>query len=271
MTAPVAAVLTTASAARLEHLERQQRFLAREAAPHLRVIAWLDAAPPPELPGAIVVHVPPGEHGLRVGAGRNAAAAAALEAGAQLLVLLDVDCLPGPDLLRRYREASAAHPSALLCGPVTYLPEGLRPERTDALGALTAPHPARPHPADDAIEPAGDDEYDLFWSLSFALTREAWLRLGGFSPDYEGYGAEDTDYAARARARAVPLLWVGGAHAYHQWHPTQSPPVQHVDDILRNGAVFAARWGRWPMLGWLEAFERMGVVERSADGWRRAA
>ncbi|GMA28671.1 hypothetical protein [Arenivirga flava] len=117
------AVLTTASSARLEHLERQQRFLAREAA-HLRVIAWLDAAPPPDLPGAIVVHVPPGRHGLRVGAGRNAAAAAALEAGAKLLVLLDVDCLPGPDLLRRYAGASAAHPTALLCGPVTYLPEG---------------------------------------------------------------------------------------------------------------------------------------------------
>ena len=264
------AVLTTESAARLHHLERQQRFLAREAAPLLRVIAWLDDDAPPAIPGAIVVHVPRGRHGLRVGAGRNAAVEAAIDAGAELLVLLDVDCLPGEALLERYRAAATEHRDALLCGPVTYLAEGELPERADALRGLTAPHAARPHPADGDLVPARDDEYDMFWSLSFALTPEAWRRSGGFAPEYEGYGAEDTDFAARARAAGMPLLWVGGAHAYHQWHPTQSPPVQHLDDILRNGAVFAGRWGRWPMGGWLEAFERMRLVERDGDGWRRA-
>ncbi|MEV8529436.1 DUF6381 family protein [Streptomyces sp. NPDC052000] len=75
----------------------------------------------------------------------------------------------------------------------------------------------------------------LFWSLSFALTAATWERVGGLCEDYTGYGAEDTDFAARATSRGVGLWWVGGAPAYHQYHPTHSPPVQHLDDILRDG------------------------------------
>ena len=66
--------------------------------------------------------------------------------------------------------------------------------------------------------------------------------------------------------------WVGGATAYHQHHPVHSPPVEHVDAILRNGARFARRWGWWPMTGWLEEMERLGVVRRDAatGRWSRA-
>ena len=64
---------------------------------------------------------------------------------------------------------------------------------------------------------------------------------------------------------------MGDARTYHQHHPTQEPPVQHLDDILRNGAIFAERWGRWPMGGWLAEFETRGLVERTPDGgWVRS-
>ena len=53
---------------------------------------------------------------------------------------------------------------------------------------------------------------------------------------------------------------MGGAAAYHQWHLTQSPPVRHLDDIVRNAAIFADRWGWWPMQGWLGAFAQQGLV-----------
>ena len=62
--------------------------------------------------------------------------------------------------------------------------------------------------------------------------------------------------------------WLGSARAYHQHHPTSSPPVQHLADILHNGALFRRRWGRWPMEGWLLEFERMGLVEREDGEWR---
>lgn len=114
------------------------------------------------------------------------------------------------------------------------------------------------------------ERYELFWSLSFAATRETWDRLGGFDEGYEGYGGEDTDFAFRAREAGIALVWVGGAHAYHQHHPTSNPPVQHLDDILRNGRRFAERWGEWPMQGWLSAFADLGLVDQEGDGYRRA-
>ncbi|AGZ42931.1 glycosyltransferase family 2 protein [Actinoplanes friuliensis] len=263
------AVITLCSASRLDHVRRQQRLLA--SAPVRRIIVWLDADAPPlsEFPGADMVHVPPGQLGLRLAAGRDRGAERALAAGEDLLVFLDADCLPGPDLLSRYRAAADAHPGAVLCGPVTYLPEGIRPENADALPALTAPHPARPAPPDHQNVVAGPDDHRLFWSLSFAVTAQTWRTVGGFDEAYEGYGGEDTDFGFTARARGVPLVWVGGAHAYHQYHPTSAPPWQHLDDILRNGKLFADRWGSWPMEGWLEAFAAAGAIERTPEGWQR--
>lgn len=266
------AVITICSAGRLDHVRRQQRLLRAE--PGQRVIVWLDEEPPPPVPefaGATMEHVPPGKQGLRLAAGRDRGAERALAAGASLLVFLDADCLPGPDLLARYRSAANAYPEALLCGPVTYLPEGTRPEDAGALPALTAPHAARPAPPDGENVVAGPGDHRLFWSLSFALTAETWGKVGGFREEFEGYGGEDTDFAYAARQADVPLVWVGGAHAYHQYHPTSSPPWQHLDDILRNGRIFADRWGSWPMEGWLNAFAEAGAIEWSPIGWRLTA
>ena len=260
------AVVSLCSAGRVDHLRAQLRAL--EGAPGARrVVVWIGDDAPPELDAEVIVRMPPGPDGLRLAAGRNAGALAAGDA--DLLVFLDADCIPGPDLLRRYRDAAARHAGAVLCGPVTYLAEGVAASDPADLVALTSPHAARPMPADDAERAAGPEEYALFWSLSFALTPRTWERIGGFDEDYEGYGGEDTDFAFRMRSRGIPLVWTGGAHAYHQYHPTTSPPWQHVDDILRNGALFHRRWGEWPMTGWLEAFERGGAVVRDAAGWRR--
>ena len=116
------------------------------------------------------------------------------------------------------------------------------------------------------------DDYDLFWSLSFAISASAWVQVGGFCEDYTGYGGEDTDFGQCAKAAGLAMHWVGGATAYHQHHPVSDPPIEHLDDILRNARTFATRWGRWPMRGWLEAFERQGLVifDREEDTWRRA-
>ena len=66
-------------------------------------------------------------------------------------------------------------------------------------------------------------------------------------------------------------MWVGGADALHQYHPTTLLPVQHVDDILRNATIFHGQWGFWPMLGWLEGFANMGLArfDAVADRWIR--
>ncbi|MCU1479885.1 MAG: glycosyltransferase [Subtercola sp.] len=312
------AVITLASAARLDHAQAQWAALDDSAASR-RYVVWLDEQPPPRLaiaepptvlpeqapalpePGPAlsapapagqssaartpptpaeeraprtaptIIHLPPGRNGMRLAAGRNAGARAALADGADLLVFLDADCVPAPQLLQRYLAASLAHPDAVLCGPVTYLPKGFGATTPSRLYDATNPHAARPNPRDLEYVVAGAADYRLFWSLSFATTSFTWHRAGGFAEEYEGYGGEDTDFAATLAERGVPLVWVGGAHAYHQYHATASPPWQHLDDILRNAELYHSRWGQWPMEGWLRQFAEAGAIAFVDGRWRRVA
>jgi hypothetical protein len=263
-------VITTV-AGRHEHLARQRALLG-ESVRH--VVVAMGAGEADRCRAicdgpADVIAVPAHPDGLPLAQARNAGARRALQENAELLVFLDVDCLPGPALLRRYREAAASAGSdALLCGPVAYLPPAPRGGYpAEGLGALAAAHPARPVPPEDELQLGGD--HALFWTLSFAITASTWRRVGGFCEDYVGYGGEDTDYGQLARRSGVELCWVGGAWAYHQHHPVENPPVRHVDDILRNAAIFHRRWGWWPMGGWLEAFAEQGIARRDleTDRW----
>jgi hypothetical protein len=260
------AVITTVRG-RGSHLRRQLQGLAmsRVAADMHIVVALGDPRVPvivaEEGSPAMVIELP-AEEPIPIAQGRNRGAAAALEESAEQLVFLDVDCIPSAELIGRYQ---TEHADALLCGPVTYLaPSGPRGYVMSELMAQRNPHPARPAPPDGDVLPT--TEYALFWSLSFAVTATTWDRIGGFCERYRGYGGEDTDFAQCAAARKVPMRWVGGADAFHQFHPTTDPPVHHVDDILRNAAIFHERWGWWPMQGWLAAFEANGLIARAADG-----
>jgi N-acetylglucosaminyl-diphospho-decaprenol L-rhamnosyltransferase len=260
------AVITLVSGRR-EHLERQQRALGESAHPvdDYVVVAMedpglLDWAPGTE-PAPQVVPIAAGDGRLPLAAARNLGARVAIERGAELLVFLDVDCLPEAELVGAYAEAAASRPDALLTGAVGYLPEGIDYEDPAGFESSARFHGFRPRPAAGVLEAGA---HELFWSLSFAATSALWGRIGGFHEGYAGYGGEDTDFALTARDRGVEVLWVGGATAFHQHHPTQDPPAQHLDDILANGARFAGRWGFWPMRGWLDAFEQRGLVTRNS-------
>lgn len=216
---------------------------------------------------------------LPLAAGRNAGVAAAVAAGCTRLVLLDVDCIPGPHLLERYDDAlagrlddglaTAQSGPRLWCGPVTYLPArepGQAGYDLTRLSALGEPHPARPAPPPGQAWPAQD--LTLFWSLSFAIRADDWARVGGFCEQYVGYGAEDTDFAATVGSMNGDMVWLGGAQAYHQHHPTTSPPVEHLGSIIRNARIFASRWGWFPMHGWLKAFAERGLAQVDDTGWQ---
>ena len=181
-----------------------------------------------------------------------------------MLVGLDVDCLVGSATVGAYQAVVRERPDVLWSGPTTYLPATARDCDPTDLDALDDPHPARPSPA-RGTHWVGESP-DHFWSLSFAVHATAWTTVGGFCERYAGYGAEDTDLAHTWQHSGRPLGWVGDARTYHQHHPTQEPPVQHLDDILRNGAIFAERWGRWPMGGWLVRV-RDTWARRADPGW----
>ena len=299
LAAPIATIVTVASVGRAAHVARQHEGLDLWAPDVRRVVVQIGDRTWP-IPGADIVDCT-GPGPVRLGEARNAGAAAALSghsatgsisatapvdpsadasnadtdsADPGLLVFLDADCVPAPGLVDRYLDAATRDPGAVLCGPVTYLAEGTGEVGVAKLPALIDPHPARPDPPAGTLRRATEREYDLFWLLSFAVTAATWRRIaddfGGFHEGYAGYGAEDTDFGAQLLAHGIPLTWVGGAHALHQWHPVSSPPVEHLDDILRNGALFRDRHGRWPMEGWLRRFEEMGLVRRDGGDWVRA-
>ncbi|MDX2358291.1 glycosyltransferase family 2 protein [Dietzia sp. PP-33] len=270
--APSMAVVTVCTPGRAGHLRSQRRALSAHL-PGARHVVVL-----PERPGSAELAAELAEDGadpLELPAGpdlpvarcRNLGGDRAVELGAELLVFLDVDCMPGPALGSRYRELPS---DAVGLGPVTYLPESVGAPDPAELRGLTDPHPARPFP-EQGMRRLEPEEFGMFWSLSFALHADLWARLrtdfGGFDEQYTGYGAEDTDFGRRLLYRRVPVLLVAGAHAYHRWHAVSDPPVEHLEDLLRNGAHYAERWGEWPAPGWFEEFERRGLVRREGDGW----
>ncbi|MDA8870476.1 galactosyltransferase-related protein [Rhizobiaceae bacterium] len=195
---------------------------------------------------------------MQLSRARNRAAATA---GGETLVFLDVDCVPGPALVERLTEAAQA---GCAMGDVRYLAQDdIAEDRCfDRLWRAGTEHPARAfssrfgpgtHRLADATE---------FWSLCFAIRRDAFWEIGGFDETYEGYGGEDTDFAMALEGLQIPLQWCSQARAVHQWHPVQKPPLDHLQDIVRNANLFHAKHGRWCMDYWLDQFERDGYVAR---------
>lgn len=273
MTRPRTAVVTI-TRDRDAHLARQRGALTEHPPDRHVVVGMGDAAVDRSRftggPPTSFVRVPLRDGGLPLAAARNAGAAAAVGSGADVLVFLDVDCIPEPLLLDRYVAAAARTSGpAVLCGPVHYLPPappGGYPET--GLSRLSAPHPARPAPPDGQIRP--EPRWELFWSLSFAVTVPTWRVLGGFHEGYTGYGGEDTDLAQVAAARGAGLYWVGGAVAHHQHHAPSAADPARLAEIVGNAHRFHDRWGWWPMGGWLDdmaaqekiAFDRdLGTLE----------
>lgn len=272
MTARTAVV--TLAHGRHDHLAGQLWGLRRqEQRPDIYVCVAVDD---PLVPDVVAEHaardwqvatpsLPAQTGGLPLAAARNLGAATAAEHGADVLVFLDVDCIPAPTLVRRYAAVlTGTRPRepgpVVLAGEVGYLPPVDHPRdyRGADLAALARPHAARPLLTADELRVAVD--LRLFWSLSFAVGAADWVRLGGFCEDYVGYGGEDTDFGQRLGAAGGTLLWVGGAPAYHQHHPSPDPPLQHLEPIVRNANLFHRQWGWFPMEGWLARFAELGLI-----------
>lgn len=264
LTPGASVAVVTIAAGRRDHLRRQAQSVARqEVRPDRYVVVDLGG---PDLSPCFVDGIEPivvTEHvagDLPLARARNLGAAVA---DADVTVFLDVDCIADAALVGRYRDACIQRPG-IHAGPVGYLPHDAPSTLdTDRLGSCARYQLGRPQPTTRMHR---TDRIDLFWSLSFAVDRATWRRIGGFDERYVGYGGEDTDLARRADARAVPIWFSGGPQAFHQWHPVETPPVRHLTAICRNARLFRQTWGDWPMVGWLEQFAADGLIDWHPSG-----
>ena len=267
--------LITLVSGRHEHLRRQLEWVSRlDPQPHAHVVVSMGDAQITDLVaahgtqrGGVVVMDPADE--LPLASARNLGVATASDLGADAVVLLDVDCLPDSELIGDYDRALArlGSETAVISGRVKYLPDGMTD--ADYTSARVAEwgrdHPARVIPEGIELEKA---DPRMLWSLNIAATVKSWNRIGGFDETYVGYGGEDTDFGQRLAAAGGSMRWTGLACAYHQYHPTVTPPVQHAVSIARNANLFRAKWGFDPMEGWLNQMLESGHLRREADQWR---
>ncbi|MBG6179157.1 glycosyltransferase family 2 protein [Arthrobacter sp. CAN_A1] len=232
------------------------------------VVAYMGQPDPAPLRSRIpqrIVHLPPSSTGaLNLAAARNAAAAAA---STDILIFLDVDCIPATTLCRTLL-LDLADAGGIVMAQPRYLSAAGTPTHDGDAGLMRA---SIPHHARTALAPANGepptptDRYELFWSLGFTVTADDFRRIGGFDEAFTGYGGEDTDFSFTARDCGVTLSF-SSATMFHQHHGVTRPPLQHFSDIVANSRVFHRKRGVWPMTGWLTAFADAGYIAWAADG-----
>lgn len=174
------------------------------------------------------------------------------------VIFLDVDCIPGHNIIPIF-DYLLDKEDAIYSGSVKYLPENWEFNHwtIDDLSPISEFHPVQGQPVyPPDIKP---HPYELFWSLCFAMNKTTFKKLGMFEEIYTGYGGEDTDLAFKARKANIPHYKVG-ALAYHQYHMSCQPPLNHIEDIVTNSKIFYDRWNELPMGAWLKSFKERGYI-----------
>ena len=257
----------TIAAGRAAHLGNVIRgFEAQDRRPDELIVGVMQDTHYDDLPEAsFPVHqilVPRTNGELNLAAARNRAAEAAT---GEILIFVDVDCIPAPSLVADY--AKACTPGrGLVMGEVLYLRQGATDGGLDfdRWAEEGVRHSDRQGPPAEGLKQCED--YRCFWSLNFAMHSADWDASGGFHEGYYGYGGEDTDYGRVLDSKGIPIWWTKGARVYHQFHDHCMPPIHHVASVIRNAEHFATRWGHRTMEHWLHGFRLMGLIEPTRAG-----
>ncbi len=254
--------VVTLAKGRPDHLRNLVLGLSRQAHPPVELIVAVMQDETYELPAAPfpIRQIVIADGHLPLAAARNAAARAATS---EMLVFLDMDCIPASTLIADYA-CGLTELDGLLMGEVLYLPAGATRKgwRCEDFAAVAVKHSDRRGPPPKGLERCGD--YRCFWSLNFAIRRTTFLAVGGFDERYSGYGGEDTDFGKALEGKSIPIAWMKGGLAYHQYHRHHMPPIHHLDSVVRNAQLFEAKWGYRTMGHWLHAFRLMGLIDDTA-------
>ncbi len=206
-------------------------------------------------------------HRLPLAQARNTGVENAKE---EMLIFLDVDCIPSANFLdkmatclSKFVDNDFMKTGLVMATPryLNFLSEEEKQagiaEDINFLMENSQFHPYRP----EIIEPCQrNEQYELFWSLCFGLSKTRFKEIGGFDENFVGYGGEDTDFSFMAREKGVPFF-LSNAIVFHQQHAVSTPPLGHFKDIVTNANAFYKKWNRWAMEAWLEEFVKLDLIE----------
>lgn len=158
-------------------------------------------------------------------AARNLGAAAARGA---LLVFTDADCQPPPGWLAALATGAAAHPGALLAGPV-------------AVTAGPDPNPCEIYDMIRGIPQARYVARGYAATANLAAPRAVFEAAGGFDP--RRFSGGDADFCRRAGALGHPLRLVPGAVTHH---PARADWAELAEKArrIKGGQIAAGPWRR---------------------------
>lgn len=197
-------------------------------------------------------------HALPLARARNTGAK---HATCDMLVFLDVDCIPSPTCFAQLLNDTDAETVSMV--DPRYLPLAVTSLETNKDFAILA-RQAQVNASRKTLEYGISTAYELFWSLGFGVQADTYRRVNGFDENFSGYGGEDTDFAFRLRQSHIRLNF-SKTKVYHQPHGTVDPPLNWLEDIVVNARVFRTKWGMWPMTSWLAAFKKLGFIEYDND------
>lgn len=172
-----------------------------------------------------------------------------------VLAFLDVDCVPSKNYICQI-EQSQIEDGCLYMGTPKYLNAPIEKVTQTELESCSKLHPHRPN--FEVI--TSTEDYGMFWSLTFFLTHDTFSKIDGFDTGYTGYGAEDTDFAFKARKLEIPF-YLTPFIVYHQQHSFCRPPLNNMKAIVENCNYFYSKWNHWPMSNHLEAFASENLID----------
>ncbi len=177
---------------------------------------------PERSPGALARALPAGVEVIDAGCnlgfsgGCNLGLRAALDGGADLLLLANSDVIAPPAALGTLESALLAHPTAGIAGPAL-ITTG-QPARIESLGIVFSARTGRMRlrragASPDAAPPVRET-VDAVAGAFMLLRRAVLERIGLFDEDYF-YGFEDLDLCLRARRAGFTVLCAGDARVEH--------------------------------------------------------
>lgn len=175
------------------------------------------------------------------------------------LIFLDVDCICSNNLVDIFHD-HLSQENALYQGSARYLLANWQQHNWTLSSLFQQSVPNLLQGAELKENQKVNHPHELFWSLCFGIKRETFFSLNGFDSQYLGYGGEDTDFAFTVRSHNIPCYKIS-ALAYHQYHFSYDPPLNHLTDIVKNARIFYAKWHMLPMKKWLFKFSEMGYVK----------